>query len=246
MVYTYSFTWTPEDVALWREALLREHFGLAKPPPVRRRRVWRRSFSVLGLTATVCGLLLLLAAERLGGSVIPIAVLLMGVGLALLSAAATNSRQAALEQFAESLDHPSAGGPVRGKLTLTVDSSGVRFVADHEQTTRAWSGVHRVRAFGGFVIFHTFGPSEGLVALPKRLIGDEQGVESFMGICNQWMLAGHGGERAFIRETLAAIRSVPCDRCGYNLHGLTQESCPECGAAITLTSQSSLRKPFER
>lgn len=32
-----------------------------------------------------------------------------------------------------------------------------------------------------------------------------------------------------------AQREVPCPRCGYNLRGLTQPACPECGDKLKLT-----------
>jgi hypothetical protein len=31
-----------------------------------------------------------------------------------------------------------------------------------------------------------------------------------------------------------ADRDEPCPSCGYNLRGLTQAACPECGASLTL------------
>ncbi|XAM01564.1 hypothetical protein OT109_09230 [Phycisphaeraceae bacterium D3-23] len=36
-----------------------------------------------------------------------------------------------------------------------------------------------------------------------------------------------------------AQREVPCPRCGYNLRGLTQPSCPECGNGLVLSVGSS-------
>ena len=38
---------------------------------------------------------------------------------------------------------------------------------------------------------------------------------------------------SFLQEYLSE-RDAPCPRCGYNLHKLQSDSCPECGDALTI------------
>ena len=41
-----------------------------------------------------------------------------------------------------------------------------------------------------------------------------------------------------------ATRDAPCPLCGYNLHGLTRDICPECGRQLQLSV--GLTDPFLR
>lgn len=43
-----------------------------------------------------------------------------------------------------------------------------------------------------------------------------------------------------LREFLASC-DAPCSGCGYNLRGLTQATCPECGRSISLRQLESRR-----
>lgn len=45
-------------------------------------------------------------------------------------------------------------------------------------------------------------------------------------------------EAAMLREVLAT-RDVSCPRCGYNLRGLGQPRCPECGLVVRVSTASA-------
>ncbi len=44
-----------------------------------------------------------------------------------------------------------------------------------------------------------------------------------------------GPSEAELLQAWLSSRDVPCPVCGYNLRGLEQPTCPECGETLTLT-----------
>lgn|GEM_PF-1617259 len=40
-----------------------------------------------------------------------------------------------------------------------------------------------------------------------------------------------------------AVHDVPCDNCGYNLRGLTRDTCPECGWGFDFVALVRARHP---
>jgi hypothetical protein len=95
-----------------------------------------------------------------------------------------------------------------------------------------------VAGFGAFA----FGLLAAVFIAMTFSIGDGQSFEAFVGGMHAiivWLIATvfiwreTAAERAR-RVTASSASAITCPTCGYNLTGLTEARCPECGSKFTL------------
>jgi hypothetical protein len=240
MVFRCTIEFTAEDSKLWQQAAIAEHAGLPASQPIRTHRAWRNAAVIAGLAISLAGLILVIEQVGNRGAAHPLAVLAVFAGMPLLAAGVRDRRQLTLERAAMALDQRSSEDlQLQGAYEVLIDRDGVQATSDDGEGTYRWSAFNSVREFGTFVILHGW-EREAIVAIPKRLFGDQPAVDLFISTCRQWMIEGGGGERAFIARRLARQSPAPCVKCRYDLHALTAEVCPECGTPITMKDQPGL------
>ena len=96
-----------------------------------------------------------------------------------------------------------------------------------------------IAAAGGAILV---GAAAGALASGALRVGDSESVGAFVGSILTivvWLIATVFVWRETPMERAARIKSsgrsgVACPNCGYNMTGLTEPRCPECGSKFTL------------
>ncbi len=148
--------------------------------------------------------------------------------------------RAALEQhLAELRRAPSA------PTTIEVGARGVRVASGDAASEFGWSYFERVEVIEGFLAF-AWHRALGGIAVPLGAFASPGAGEEFRAKAHEWLVAsGHdAGSRV---RALIGDRSVLCPRCAYQLRGITEARCPECGRDVTtfdIDRVDDLRRPF--
>ncbi|MEX2218812.1 MAG: YcxB family protein [Phycisphaerales bacterium] len=116
-----------------------------------------------------------------------------------------------------------------GPHRVTIGPGGASLSTRHHDITQRWSGIAEVRetADGVYIIRrdrHCF-------IIPKRLFASPAEADSVARRARRWLDAAGEGDAARMRALLA-WNDVPCPACRYNLRGLTEPRCPECGLVL--------------
>ncbi len=109
-----------------------------------------------------------------------------------------------------------------------------------------WTG--RRAALSAFAFVGSWLAMTGVGYLLKQIIRGEE-MDMFLpllgvacalsGVLLAWR------ETAPERRARLSARAVPCPACGYNLAGIKESHCPECGTEFTLAQIAGVRAPVE-
>lgn len=126
--------------------------------------------------------------------------------------------------------HKAEYGDRVGRIRVMIDETSVCIETAARQLRLAWSTV-AVHDLDEYVLI-SHGTGDGIV-VPKRAFPTRTEAEAFAGWSQQWWQLGQMPMAERVARYLAD-RDVRCVTCGYNLRGITRDTCPECGAALTV------------
>jgi hypothetical protein len=137
----------------------------------------------------------------------------------------TQTKQKYMAQI-KRMDLSSHVGPVR----VTADEQGVFIKTPVRELKLSWAAVvvHDVGDY--FLLSH--GGSDGSV-VPKHAFGSPTEAAAFGKQTLAWWQAAQLPPAERVARYLEG-RDVACPGCAYNLRGVRQDRCPECGRALTL------------
>ncbi|MGA2582770.1 MAG: zinc ribbon domain-containing protein [Tepidisphaeraceae bacterium] len=112
-----------------------------------------------------------------------------------------------------------------------------------------WNGRRIYRSYLAAAAAATFGLAAGVLAAQISQMGPDWGFGTFVGgvlAILLWLIATVFIWRESANERTRRISqsnrsAITCPTCGYNLTGLTESRCPECGSKFTLDELLALQ-----
>jgi len=116
-----------------------------------------------------------------------------------------------------------------GSYELRITPEQIHQIGPHDEVKQSWFGIsHAARVDNTVYIVRN---DEYCVFIPVRAIGSHVQADEFVAQLNACRRAA--GESGFDQlATYLAQHDVPCPKCRYNLRGVANALCPECGIAI--------------
>lgn len=132
-----------------------------------------------------------------------------------------------LRQYADTPDVRRSLGPT----SVTLYPAALVWDSQLLSVVQPWGQLISVEETPELILF--FRDESGAYAAPKRAFESPARATEFLDLARGFYAQAPRDPAVDVRRLLAE-NDVPCPGCGYNLRGMTSQSCPECGAAFTL------------
>lgn len=116
------------------------------------------------------------------------------------------------------------------RTEVEVTPRGIRFSSADSAREFGWKYVDSIERIESFIAIRYSHAING-VAVPLAAFESESDARKFEDGAKALLEASGYDNRTRVRTTLAS-RSLKCDQCGYQLRGVVEAKCPECGRAL--------------
>jgi hypothetical protein len=119
---------------------------------------------------------------------------------------------------------------VTGQATLSVSQDGIEIQSEELAMRVSWRSIVPMR-LGTYLAFASRGVFVALV--PQRAFASPNNAEAFSNKVLAMYEATRIPEERIMR--LFAHNDILCHKCSYNLRGIREPTCPECGSSVEIT-----------
>jgi hypothetical protein len=116
-----------------------------------------------------------------------------------------------------------------GPRTLAVSAQQVHEAGEFHENYTQWQMFSSITELGDCVTLDQ--NNARCYIIPVRVFASPSERQQFVADTNKWMLAAHGGDPQRILRHIAGA-DTKCTSCGYNLRGVADLRCPECGLGL--------------
>ncbi len=229
--YRFSFDLTADDYVAFIQGAQDLH-PIARPHVLKTRRANRKVLGFAAFLFVAVAVLIWHARSHPNFTDWALAGFLSGLmGLLLVIAwlIHVGYKPASIEKRARAQIRTPGFRFTFGPQILTITAAHVHKAAEFHQSTYQWQMFSSVTQLGGCVTLDQ--NNAFCYIIPLRAFASISERQQFIADSNAWLLAAHGGDSQRILGHIAAT-DTKCTSCGYNLRGVADLRCPECGLGL--------------
>lgn len=223
------------------EDMIQYHVALqdAAISAVARREGIRRLFfwgSLMGAAALMVAIVYFNNQGRLvGPSLLPLAIAVLGIcGFHFVRSALSHSPSTLKAAHEPYIRKAAMLGLIEGEYTpqtLRLSAEGLSQTGAKGAWVRSWSGIRSITNTGRGFILLIHGRAG--YPIPLHAFASREEAYRFFDICKEQIATHQGNIDKAVVDFLVS-NDVPCPRCKYELRGLEDSKCPECGLRLNL------------